>query len=71
MPMPIDRSEWTGAEIRRLRERLGMSQGEFAELVGLPTYDGSSPRLSDIENGRRDPSGPLVKLLARIDDEVE
>jgi len=46
-----------------------MSQGEFGELVGLPVYDGSCPRLSDIENGRRTASGPLCKLLNRIENE--
>jgi DNA-binding transcriptional regulator YiaG len=67
--MTDTRSDWTGDEVKALRDELGMSQGEFGELVGLPTYDGSCPRLSDIENGRRTASGPLCKLLTRIEHE--
>jgi len=67
--MTDSRSDWTGDEAQALRDDLGMSQGEFGELVGLPVYDGSCPRLSDIENGRRTASGPLCKLLDRIENE--
>jgi DNA-binding transcriptional regulator YiaG len=67
--MSTPRRNWTGDDVKALRDELGMSQGEFGEAVGLPTYDGSCPRLSDIENGRRTASGPLCKLLSRIKNE--
>lgn len=48
--------------IRRLRERLGLTQGAFADLVGT---DQSS--VSRWERGETLPSGPAVKMLAHLE----
>ena len=44
--------------IIRAREKLGLSQGEFAELLGV-----SVRTLQDWEQGRREPSGAAKTLL--------
>jgi putative transcriptional regulator len=45
-------------EIRMVRERLDVSQGEFAVMIGV------SPRtLQNWEQGRRQPEGPAKALL--------
>jgi DNA-binding transcriptional regulator YiaG len=50
---------WTPATIRALRQHLGKSQSELAEMLGM----GRLQRVSDLETGRREPSGPVRKLL--------
>jgi len=62
---------WTSEEIYELRQRLGDTQADFAKRVGIPTYEGSAPRIADLEAGRREPSGPLCKLLDLIEEEVD
>ena len=49
----------TPADIRALRDALGMTQGEFADIMGIngPAY------VSAWEAGTRTPSGPAVKLM--------
>lgn len=50
-----------GALLRSARLRLGLSQGAFAQLVGV-----AQPTLSAYESARRQPSLPmLLKLLGR------
>ena len=44
--------------IVRIREKSGLSQGEFAELLGI-----SVRTLQDWEQGRREPSGAAKTLL--------
>lgn len=44
--------------IVRTREKLGLSQGQFAELLGV-----SVRTLQDWEQGRREPSGAAKTLL--------
>lgn len=60
---------WTPERIEELRNELGMTQAEFSEELGLPTYDGSAPRVADLESGRREPSGPVCKLLDALAEE--
>ena len=55
--------DWTPEKIKDLRARLGMTQGEFAEAMGY----GSNTRVSELENGRREPSGPASRLLDHLD----
>jgi putative transcriptional regulator len=43
---------------REIRARLGMTQEEFAEALGI-----SVKTLRNWEQGRRDPSGPAMRLL--------
>ena len=45
-------------EIRMLRERLDVSQGEFAVMIGVSTRT-----LQNWEQGRRRPEGPAKALL--------
>lgn len=50
------------AEIRRIRKRLGLTQVEAGELVGVGKI-----AFSRYERGESQPPGPLVKLLRLID----
>jgi len=43
---------------REIRARLGMTQDRFAEALGI-----SVKTLRNWEQGRRDPSGPAMRLL--------
>jgi putative transcriptional regulator len=45
-------------EIRMVRERLDVSQGEFAVMIGV-----SARTLQNWEQGRRQPEGPAKALL--------
>jgi len=45
-------------EIRMVRERLDVSQGEFAVMIGV-----SARTLQNWEQGRREPEGPAKALL--------
>jgi putative transcriptional regulator len=45
-------------EIKRVRARLGVSQGEFALMIGV-----SRRTLQNWEQGRRRPVGPAKALL--------
>jgi putative transcriptional regulator len=45
--------------VANIRERAGLSQSEFARLIGV-----SVRTLQDWEQGRRTPSGPARALLA-------
>lgn len=52
-----------GAEVARVRSKLGLSQGKFAALLGI-----SANTLKNWEQGRRRPTGParvLLKIAAR------
>ncbi|WP_279512790.1 helix-turn-helix domain-containing protein [Halomonas ventosae] len=45
-------------EARAARHRMGLSQAEFAELLGV-----SLRTLQEWEQGRRTPTGPALRLL--------
>lgn len=50
-----------GKLVRRVRERLGLSQLEFAEKLGVHhTY------ISKIENGRTAPGKPVLRHIAQL-----
>lgn len=51
-------------DVRGVREKLGMSQGDFAAQFGI-----SAATLRNWEQGRRDPQGPARVLLTIIDRE--
>lgn len=53
----ISRSK-TAGDIKRFRERMKLSQAEFAELIGV-----NKRTLQEWEQGRRKPSGPAFALL--------
>lgn len=55
---PAPPAPLTPAEIRRLREKAGMSQAVFARYLNLTTG-----YLSQLERGAKRPSGPALALL--------
>ena len=53
-------------DVRRIREKIGMSQGEFAAHFGV-----SARTVQDWEQGRRVPAGASRAFLVVIDREPE
>jgi putative transcriptional regulator len=56
------RTIYKPADIRAIRERLGLSQSRFAMLIGI-----SVSTLQNWEQGRRVPDGPAQMLLRVAD----
>jgi transcriptional regulator with XRE-family HTH domain len=56
----------TPEQIRALRQTLGMTQEEFARELGLD----HRASVSRLESGDREPVGPLLVLLQRLEREV-
>ena len=54
---------WTPEEIRALRKRLGYNQRQMAEALGYSRYQS----VSDIENGKQEPSETVCRLLDMLD----
>jgi DNA-binding transcriptional regulator YiaG len=52
----------SGSPIRTIRSRLGLTQAEFAELIGV-----SRRTLENWEQGRREPTGPTRAFLLLVD----
>lgn len=50
----------TANSIKRLRKRLGLSQGDFADKIGI-----DQATVSRIENGKP-PSKPVLKIIQQI-----
>ena len=57
----------SGAEIREARKRLGLTQDELAERMGLH----GKQTISQWERGVRTPQGPSLKLLETLLREVQ
>ncbi|MCX7546297.1 helix-turn-helix domain-containing protein [Marinicella gelatinilytica] len=55
---PVRVFEFPDVEIKKLREEVGLSQAEFALLIGV-----SKRTLENWEQGRRKPTGPAKALL--------
>ena len=55
--MPID-----AEKIRSLRERFKLTQTEFAMVLGI-----TQEHVSRLETGRKEPGGPMVRLLEMIE----
>jgi transcriptional regulator with XRE-family HTH domain len=55
----------TGAEVRRIRQRLGLTQAELAERLGVAAN--SVARWERDEMGIRPTAGALLRLMARIE----
>lgn len=51
--------EWTPDRIRSLRERLDYTQEEMATALGFGSYQ----RVSELENAKRLPSKPVLRIL--------
>ncbi|HEY0022753.1 MAG TPA: NadS family protein [Longimicrobium sp.] len=59
LDLPAERIHFFGEpDPREIRARLGMTQDRFAEALGI-----SVKTLRNWEQGRRDPSGPAMRLL--------
>jgi DNA-binding transcriptional regulator YiaG len=52
---------WTPDLIKALRKHLGLNQSTYGEMLGYG--GGAQARVSDLERGAQDASGPLVPLL--------
>ena len=50
--------EYPEPEVKRIRENIGLSQNQFAVLIGV-----SKRTLENWEQGRRHPTGPAKALL--------
>jgi putative transcriptional regulator len=53
-------------DVKAIRERLGLSQASFAELMGV-----SVRTLQNWEQGRREPEGPAKALLRVVERQPE
>jgi putative transcriptional regulator len=60
------RFEFKPIDIKRVRRKLGMSQSEFAMIMGVPL-----PTLRNWEQGRRKPEGPARALLKVVSKDPE
>jgi putative transcriptional regulator len=60
------RFEFRPVDIRAIRERLGLSQSEFALMIGV-----SVSTLQNWEQGRRTPEGPARALLKIVEENPE
>ena len=60
---PMPRNDWTPQEIKSIRERLGYTQEEFAEELGLQSYIA----VSRWENGRAKPHRMLHVRLRQLE----
>lgn len=49
--------------VRAIREAMGVTQEDFAELLGLQTRGA----VSLLESGRREPKGSLLRLLLAME----
>lgn len=59
LDLPEERIHFVGEpDPREVRRRLGLSQKDFAEVLGV-----SVRTVQNWEQGRRQPSGPAMKLL--------
>lgn len=58
--------EYTAVEIRSIREKLNMSQGFFAEVIGV-----SKKTVESWEYGRSRPGGAAARMLTIADNDPE
>lgn len=57
---------FTEPEVKAIREKVGLSQTNFAGLIGV-----SKRTLENWEQGRRNPTGPARALLRLLDKDPE
>jgi putative transcriptional regulator len=57
---------FTEPQVKHIREKVGLSQGNFALLIGV-----SKRTLENWEQGRRHPTGPAKALLRILDNDPE
>lgn len=59
-------TQFSEPEVKNIRERVGLSQSQFATLIGV-----SKRTLENWEQGRRHPTGPAKTLLRILDADPE
>lgn len=64
--IPHRRTIVTDIKVKKLRERTGLTQSEFARMIGV-----SVRTLQNWEQGRREPEGPARALLRVVECEPE
>ncbi len=64
--VPHRRTVVTTNNVKELRERTGLTQAEFSEMIGV-----SVRTLQNWEQGRREPDGPAKALLRVVEKEPE
>lgn len=64
--IPHRRTLVTDIRVKKLRERTGLTQSEFARMIGV-----SVRTLQNWEQGRREPEGPARALLRVVECEPE
>jgi putative transcriptional regulator len=62
--IPHRRTTLSKIDVRRLRDQLGLTQSEFADMIGV-----SIRTLQNWEQGRREPEGPAKALLRVVERE--
>ena len=63
---PSRKFEYPEPQVREIREKVGLSQGQFARLIGV-----SKRTLENWEQGRRHPTGPAKALLKIVEIDPE
>ena len=58
--------EFADPEVKKIRERTGLSQAHFASMIGV-----SKRTLENWEQGRRHPTGPAKALLRIVESDPE
>src|SRR5687768_4557279 len=63
---PARKAEIKAPDVRRIREKAGLSQSEFARMLHV-----SPKTLQNWEQKRRQPNGPAIALLKVVESEPE
>ncbi len=58
-------TNWTAVKIQQQRKAAGMTQKQFAEWLGVSVI-----QVQHLENKRRNPSGPVKRLLDILADRL-
>jgi len=64
--VPHRRTTLGRIDVKGLRQRIGLTQSEFSEMIGV-----SIRTLQNWEQGRREPEGPAKALLRVVEREPE
>lgn len=59
----MNKQKWTKERIKKLRLMLGKKQDEFAAILGF----NHKQRISELENGKRQPSKKTILLLDSLE----